>query len=124
MRPSDPDTCRRALREIGEIAAVAALENSRMTDQEALQTMSAIAGWVMETAPGAGADCGDVIRWISALTSGADLQALEDRAALDLFARMLEALVKDRSADTADTAGPGGEGTGDWPGATRSASGG
>lgn len=121
MRPSDPDTCRRALREIGEIAAVAALENSRMTDQEALETMSAIAGWVKETAPGAGADCGDVIRRISALTSGAELQALEDRAALDLFARVLEALLKNRSADTA---GSDGEGTGDWPGAARSASGG
>lgn len=31
----DPQTCRRALREIGEIAAVAGLEGGRMSDQEA-----------------------------------------------------------------------------------------
>ncbi|WP_245158215.1 MULTISPECIES: hypothetical protein [unclassified Brevundimonas] len=121
MRPSDPDTCRRALHEIREIAAVAALENSRMTEQEALQAMSAIADWVEETAPGARADCGDVIRRISDLTARTDLEALDDRSALDLFARVLEALLGDRSADTA---GPGGERTGEGPGAARSASGG
>lgn len=49
----DPHTCRRALREIGEIAAVAGLEDSRMSDQEALGSIAAIAEWVLETAPGA-----------------------------------------------------------------------
>ena len=58
----DPQTCRRALREIGEIAAVAGLEGAQMTDQEALQSIAAIAEWVLETAPGARADCGEVVR--------------------------------------------------------------
>jgi hypothetical protein len=39
----DPHTCRRALREIGEIAAVPILPDSQMTDQEALQNIAAIA---------------------------------------------------------------------------------
>lgn len=110
MRRSDPDTCRRALHEIGEIAAVAGLENSRMTDQEALQTMSAIADWVAQAAPGARADCGDVVRSIRDLTARTDLQTLDDRSALDLFARVLDLLMEDRSADMA---GPGGKGRSD-----------
>lgn len=110
MNRFDPDTCRRALHEIGEIAAVATLENSRMTEQEALQTMSAIADWVAQAAPGARADCGDVVRSIRDLTARTDLQTLDDRSALDLFARVLDILMEDRSADMA---GPGGKGRSD-----------
>jgi len=58
MASRDPHTCRRALREIGEIAAVAGLADSQMTDQEALETIAAIAEWVLDEAPGARADCG------------------------------------------------------------------
>jgi hypothetical protein len=89
----DPQTCRRALREIGEIAAVAVLDDSQMTDQEALQSIAAIAEWVLEEAPGARADCGDVIRRLERMTVGVDFDGLDDRAAQGLFAEVL-AVVK------------------------------
>lgn len=88
----DPRTCRRALREIGEIAAVAVLPDSRMTDHEALGEIAAIAEWVMEEAPGARADCGEVVRRLNAMTAGVDVEALDDRAALHLFGEVLGAL--------------------------------
>lgn len=88
----DPQTCRRALRDIGEIAAVAVLSDSQMTDQEALRSIAAIAEWVREEAPGAGVECGDVIRRIHDKTAGVDLDALGDRDALALFADVLGAL--------------------------------
>ena len=62
MTSRDPATCRRALQEIREIAAAATLQDSQMSDQEALQTIAAIAGWVAEEgaaermAPAAGHD--------------------------------------------------------------------
>lgn len=92
MTQRDPQTCRRALREIGEIAAVAVLPDSRMTDQEALQTIAAIAEWVMEEAPGARPDCGDVIRRLHRMTEGVDVEALDDRQAVELFSEVLGAL--------------------------------
>jgi hypothetical protein len=102
MRQSDPSICRRALHDIGAIAAVAVLENSQMTEQEALQAIAAIADRVAGEAPGARADGGDVIRQIGGLTARGTLEALDDRAALYLFARVIETLADDR------TAGPGG----------------
>lgn len=93
----DPHTCRRALREIGEIAAVAVLPDSQMTDQEALQNIAAIAEWVREEAPGAQPDCGDIIQRLHELTGSVDVEALDDRAALDLFSDVLGAL---ESSDT------------------------
>ena len=92
MTQRDPQTCRRALREIGEIAAVAILPDSQMTDQEALQNIAAIAEWVMEEAPGARPDCGDVIRRLNQMTADVDIDALDDRQALDLFSEVLGAL--------------------------------
>lgn len=92
MTVHDPNTCRRALREIAEIAAVAVLEDSQMTDQEALQTIAAIANWVAEEDPAARADCGDVIRSISTLTVGADFASMGDRDAVTLFRRVLQTL--------------------------------
>ncbi|CAN7312378.1 hypothetical protein [Brevundimonas sp. LjRoot202] len=89
MSSRDPQTCRRALREIGEIAAVAGLEDSQMTDQEALQSIAAIAEWVIEEAPGARADCGDVVRRLERMTAGVDFEALGDRAAQALFGAVL-----------------------------------
>ncbi|SFS35380.1 hypothetical protein [Brevundimonas viscosa] len=91
-RPRDPHTCRRALREIGEIAAVAGLEGGRMSDQEALAEIAAIAEWVLDEAPGARADCGDVVRRLARMTAGVDFEALEDRAAQDLFGQVLGVL--------------------------------
>ena len=85
----DPQTCRRALREIGEIAAVAVLPDSQMTDQEALQSIAAIAEWVLDEAPGARAECGDVIRRLERMTAGVDFDGLDDRAAQGLFGEVL-----------------------------------
>ncbi|HEY0102529.1 MAG TPA: hypothetical protein VGB60_03580 [Brevundimonas sp.] len=89
MTSQDPHTCRRALREIGEIAAVAVLDDSQMTDQEALQNIAAIAEWVLDEAPGARADCGDVIRRLERMTDGVDFDGLDDRAAQALFGEVL-----------------------------------
>ena len=88
----DPHTCRRALREIGEIAAVAGLADSQMSDQEALGSIAAIAEWVLETAPGARADCGDVVRRLERMTAGIDVEALGDREAQALFGEVLAVL--------------------------------
>ncbi|CAN5252954.1 hypothetical protein BH10PSE1_BH10PSE1_22620 [soil metagenome] len=92
MTMRDPNTCRRALREIGEIAAVAGLEDSQMTDQEALQTIAAIAEWVSDEAPAEGPECGDVIRRLACLTASKDFGAMDDRQALDLFDDVLRTL--------------------------------
>jgi hypothetical protein len=90
--PRDPHTCRRALREIGEIAAVATLDDSRMSDQEALGSIAAIAEWVLDEAPGARADCGDVVRRLERMTAGVDVEALGDREAQALFGEVLAVL--------------------------------
>jgi len=92
MNAPDPQTCRRALREISEVAAVAVLPDSQMTDQEALLTIAAIAQWVREEAPGARADCGDVIRRLHALTSSVDLEDLDDQDAADMFHDVISTL--------------------------------
>ena len=88
----DPQTCRRALREIGEIAAVAILPDSQMTDQEALQSIAAIAEWVSKEALAARPDCGDVIRRINDMTAIVNIDGLDDEAALDLFSELIGAL--------------------------------
>ena len=88
----DPQTCRRALREIGEIAAAARLEGSRMSDQEALASIAAIAEWVLEEAPGARADCGEVVRRLERMTAGVDFDALADREAQGLFGEVVGVL--------------------------------
>lgn len=90
--PRDPHTCRRALREIGEIAAVAGLEDSQMSDQEALGSIAAIAEWVLDEAPGARADCGEVVRRLERMTAGVEVEALDDRAAQALFGEVLAVL--------------------------------
>mgnify|MGYP003637101510 CR=1 FL=1 len=92
MSTRDPNTCRRALREIGEIAAVAFLEDSQMTDQEALQAIAAIAEWVSEAAPADGPDCRDAIRRVNALTESVRWESLGDHEALDLFSQVLQIL--------------------------------
>ena len=89
----DPQTCRRALREIGEIAAVAGLEGGQMTDQEALQSIAAIAEWVLDAAPGARADCGEVVRRLERMTAGVDFDALGDREAQGIFGVVLGLLL-------------------------------
>jgi len=89
----DPQTCRRALREIGEIAAAARLEGGRMSDQEALAEIAAIAEWVVdEGAAGARADCGAVVRRLERMTAGVDFEGLGDREAQGLFAEVVGVL--------------------------------
>lgn len=100
---SDPRTCRRALREIGEIAAVAVLPDSQMTDQEALQTIAAVAEWVRREAPGAGVPCGDVIRGLNEMTASVDFESLGDREALELFGEVLAALTTSQASIVGDS---------------------
>jgi len=93
-RMIDPDAaaCRRALWEMREIAAAASLEDSAMTDQEALHTLAAIAAWVEAEAPLDGAGCGSAIRLLQGLTDGVDIDALDDREALNLFRQVRRGL--------------------------------
>jgi hypothetical protein len=107
MNLRDPQTCRRALREIGEIAAVAGLEGGRMSDQEALAGIAAIAEWVMDEAPGARADCGAVVRRLERMTAGVDFEALGDRAAQALFGEVLGVLAGAGPGPTGPTPGSG-----------------
>jgi hypothetical protein len=84
----DPNTCRRALRDIGEIAAVAMLEGSQMSGQEALQMIAAIAEWVDEEQPTERADCGDLIHRLHMMTEARDFDGLSDAEALRLFSEV------------------------------------
>lgn len=93
QRREDPDACRRALWEMREIAAAAALQDSPMTDQEALHTLAAIAAWVQTEAPADGAACGTVIDLLVDLTAGIDIDALDDAQAMTLFRQIEKSLV-------------------------------
>lgn len=92
MNQSDPVTCRRALREIAEIAAVARLQDSQMSGQEALAAISAIADWVIDTAPRAEAACGDIVTRIDAVTQGVDAESLDDESASRMFSTVVRLL--------------------------------
>ena len=91
-RQEDPEACRKALWEMREIAAAAALQDSPMTDQEALHTLAAIAAWVQAEAPTDGATCGAVVDLLVDLTAGVDIDALDDAQALTLFRRIEKSL--------------------------------
>jgi len=88
----DPNNCRRALRDIGEIAAVAMLEGSQLTEHEALQMIAAIAEWIDEDAPADPADCGHRIHRLHAMTASLDFDALSDPEAMRLFGAVLRTL--------------------------------
>ncbi len=92
MKSVDPQACRRALREISEIAAVAVLHDSQMTEQEALQAISAIAGWVVEEAPGDREACAEVVRRLDVMTRTIDIDDLADSDAAVHFDDALEIL--------------------------------
>ena len=97
MTAKDALACRRALREIREIAAVALLDDAQISEQEALQTMAAIAGWAAEDTGSSPPDCGDVIRRLDAVIAAADIETLDDRSAMDLFQTVI-ALLQTRVA--------------------------
>lgn len=90
MTEIDALSCRRALREIREIAAVAMLEGAQMTEQEALHAIAAIAGWVVEERPPAA--CGDLVRRLDTIIGASDIDNLTDRQALDLFRKVDDVL--------------------------------
>lgn len=92
MDSQDPIVCRRALREIAEIVAVARLQDSQMSGQEALAAVSAIADWVIDTAPRSETDCGDIIARIDAITGDRDVNAMDDPTATRMFASVVELL--------------------------------
>jgi hypothetical protein len=104
MIADDPLACRRALREIREIAAVALLDGARMSEQEALKTIGAIADWAAEEDGASPADCSDVIGRVDALVGATDIDALDDRAAVDLF-RDVTALLQTGAAGGGALAG-------------------
>ena len=85
MMHADANACRRALREIREIVAVSGLQGAQMSDQEALQTIAAIAGWAAEATRLAPPDCGEAIRRVDTLIGQTDLEAMDDSTALVLF---------------------------------------
>ena len=97
MTIQDAFACRRALREIREIAAVAILDGAQTSDQEALQTIAAIAGWAAEETGATPPDCGDVIRRLDAMIGEADIETMDDRTAMEVF-RNVTALLQDGSA--------------------------
>lgn len=107
MASSDPNTCRRALREIGEIAAVAVLQDSQMTDQEALENIAAIAEWADDETPRDRAECGPVIHALHSMTGAVDFETLDDRSAVALFDRVIATLAATGGAASvlADRAG-------------------
>lgn len=92
MNNPDPVTCRRALREIAEIAAVARLQDSQMSGQEALAAISAIADWVIDTAPRAETVCSDIVTRIDAVTQGVDVDNLDDENASRMFTTVVRLL--------------------------------
>lgn len=103
MTMPDALACRRALREIREIAAVALLDDAQISEQESLQTIAAIAGWAAEDTGSSPPDCGDVIRRLDAVIGAADIETLDDRSAMDLF-RTVIALLQTRAAPGAPAA--------------------
>jgi len=105
MTVQDAIACRRALREIREIAAVALLDGAQTSAQEALQTMAAIAGWAAEEAGMTSLDCGDVIRRLDAMIGQSDVDAMDDRTTITLFRGVTTLLQENAaSADPAPTA--------------------
>lgn len=103
MTAENPLACRRALRDIREIAAVARLDGAPMSGQEALQTIAAIAGWAAGDSGAAPADCADVIGRIHVLIGETEVDTLPDARALSLF-RDVGALLQARTSAGATTA--------------------
>lgn len=89
---TDPALCRRALREIGEIAAVAVLADSQMTEAEALESIAAIALWVRADTGAQSRDCRDTIADIHQLTRDADIDRLDDAQVHARFRSVLQAI--------------------------------
>lgn len=85
MIADDPLACRRALREIREIVAVARLDGAQMSEHEALKTIATIAEWTADEVATSPGDCGDLIVSLDALLGSEDLDSLDDHSAIGLF---------------------------------------
>ena len=85
MIADDPLECRRALREIREIVAVARLDGAQMSELEALRTIAAIAEWTADEVAASPGDCGDLIVGLDGLLGSEDLDSLDDHGSIDLF---------------------------------------
>lgn len=103
MTANDALACRRALREIREIAAVTLLDGAQISEQESLQTIAAIAGWAVDDTGSAPPDCGDMIRRLDAAIGEVDIETLDDRTATDLFHDVI-ALLQTQAAPGAPAA--------------------
>ncbi|MET3780737.1 hypothetical protein ABIC32_001382 [Brevundimonas sp. 1080] len=96
MTKQDAIACRRALREVREIAAVALLDGAQTSIQEALQTIAAIAGWATEETDFTPPDCGEVLRCVDAMIGREDIETMDDRTAITLFRNVMTLLQKNR----------------------------
>ncbi|RZJ44872.1 MAG: hypothetical protein EON87_08910 [Brevundimonas sp.] len=95
MTLQDAVACRRALRDILEIAAVAVLDSAAISDQDALQTIAPIAKWAAEDMGGASRNCGDVIQRLYALIGETDFETMDDRSAMHMFRQVTPLLQGD-----------------------------
>lgn len=86
--------CRRALREIQEIAAAARLQDSQMTEAEAVAAIAAIAVWASVEGPTGGAACGRIMQRLGGALGNVELEELDDHQAGRLFDQVVEALTR------------------------------
>lgn len=63
------------------MAAVAVLQDSQMSDQEALEIIGAIAGWVDKASDRSRENCGRVVHRIHEIIGTSDVDTLTDREA-------------------------------------------
>lgn len=91
MTPADPLACRRALREIREIAAVAHLEGAQMSEEDALKAIGAIAAWA-DDGIGDPTDCGDILHRLDAMVAAQDLDGMADATVVALFGDVMALL--------------------------------
>ncbi len=89
---TDTALCRRALREIGEIAAVSVLDDRQMSELEALESIAAIASWVRAEPGVQGRACRAAIIQIHGLTAGADVDQLDEAQVHAQFLAVLSAI--------------------------------
>lgn len=89
---SDPALCRRALREIGEVAAVAVLPDSQISEVEALENIAAIARWMKADTGAQSRDCRDVIVALHHLTRDIEVDRMDDAQVHARFRLVLQAI--------------------------------
>lgn len=83
---------------------MAVLDDSQMSELEALETISAIASWVRTEPAASGRACRDTIHHIHNLTVGGDIDGLDDAQVHVQFRRVLAAIrgIDDVASDAPD----------------------